>query len=107
MYSDPLWNKGCLRERVLFVFRDYLSDLRPEEFDGNVRLDFEKLMKCYKAIIDRTTQKAGPSNLKVQMDRYGHPFAIVKEGIRERTAEKIARSIFSLYMEIQNQKDAN
>ncbi|HVA69041.1 MAG TPA: hypothetical protein VNF45_06980 [Candidatus Binataceae bacterium] len=91
---------GSLRERVLQVYLYNLSDLLPEEFDGDVRRDFEDLIKTFKGILDRTIRNPEPWNLQKHIELYGDVLGIAKDKIREKTAERIAKSIWDIYADV-------
>jgi hypothetical protein len=90
--------RGSLRERVLDVYRDHLRALVPQEFDFNreVRRSFEDLVKTFDKIVDRTIRNPEPWNLKL----HGGAFEIAKNKIQEKTAQKIAKSIWRIYTDV-------
>ena len=87
--------RGSLRERVIDVYRDHLRVLVPQEFDFDkeVRREFEELTKTIKNVLDRTIRSPEPWNLEL----HGGAFEVAKNKIQENTAQKIAKSIWSIY----------
>jgi hypothetical protein len=96
--ADLATMRGLLRDRVIDVYCVHLAHLRDEEFEGDARRDFEALTKTLRKRIDHARLNMGSYP---ELGRSA--FDVAKTQMREKTAQKIAKSIVNLYFNVNNE----